>query len=75
MLKLKEGVTGFIYDSVHGFVKTVFTKPINAELMLIDEDDILFSNNEIVNELFEIDSKEDLEKDVEGLNEVLEWVG
>ena len=74
MLKLKEGVTGFIYNSVYGFVETVFTKPINAELMLIGEDYILVSNNEIVNELFEIDSKEDLEKDVEGLNEMLEWV-
>ena len=74
MLKLKEEVTGFIYNSVYGFVETVFTKPINTELMLIGEDYILVSNNEIVNELFEIDSKEDLEKDVEGLNEMLEWV-
>ena len=27
-----------------------------------------------LSDMFEFDSKEDLEKDVEGLNEVLEWV-
>jgi hypothetical protein len=73
MLKLKNEVTGFIYDSVYGSIKTVFTKPINAELMLVDEDDMLIVN-ENVNELFEITSKDGLENDEEGLNEVLEWV-
>ncbi len=73
MLKLKEEFTGFIYDSENGYVKTVFTKPINAELVLVDEDDMLVDNDN-VNELFEITSKEGLENDVEGLNKVLEWV-
>jgi hypothetical protein len=73
MLKLKDGVTGFIYEGIHGFVKTVFTKPINPGLMLVNEDDVLVDNDN-ANELFEITSKEGLENDVEGLNEVLEWV-
>ena len=73
MVKLKSEFTGFIYDSIYGSIKTVFTKPINAELMLVDEDDMLVDNNN-VNELFGITSKEGLENDEEGLNEVLEWV-
>jgi len=72
MVKLKNEVTGFIYDSVYGYVKTTFTEPISSYL-LVDEDDMLVVN-ENVNELFPFSSKEDLEDDVEGLVEVLEWV-
>ena len=74
MVQLKSGVTGFIYDSIYGYVKTVFTKPINAELMLVGEDDVLFVDNETINSMLEFDSKEALENDSEGLSEVLEWV-
>ena len=72
MVKLKNEVTGFIYDSVYGYIKTTFTEPISSYL-LVDEDDMLVVN-ENVNELFPFSSKEDLEDDVEGLVEVLEWV-
>lgn len=72
MVKLKNEVTGFIYDSVYGYIKTIFTEPISSYL-LVDEDDMLVVN-ENVNELFPFSSKEDLEDDVEGLVEVLEWV-
>lgn len=74
MVKLKNEVTGFIYDSVYGYVKTVFNQPINENLILASEDDVLFSDNETINEMLTFDCKEDLENDVEGLNEVLEWV-
>ncbi len=74
MLRLKSEFTCFIYDSIYGSIKTVFTKPFNRELvMLVDENDTLIDNDN-VNRLFEIASKEELENDVEGLNEVLEWV-
>ena len=75
MVRLKNGVTGFIYDSVYGSVKTVLTKPI-SELNLVwgEDDDRVLIVNENVNDLFEFRSKNDLENDVEGLSEVLEWV-
>ena len=78
MLKLKENVFGFIYDSIHGNVTKIFTEPLSREKIemineIIDEDDVLFLDNETINVLFEILSKEDLEKDEEGLNQVLEW--
>jgi len=78
MIKLKEGVTGFIYDSCHGNVQEIFTEPLTEnEIKLINkvlsEYDVLFTDNEDINGMF-FDCKEDLENDVEGLNEVLEWV-
>ena len=79
MVKLKEGVTGFTYDSCYGNVQEIFTQPLTEkEIKLINkvlsEDDLLFTDNEDINDMFEIDCKEDLLKDVEGLNDVLEWV-
>ena len=79
MVKLKNGVTGFIYDSEYGNVQKIFTEPLTEkEIKLISkvlsEDDVLFTDNEDINDMFEFDCKEDLENDVEGLNEVLEWV-
>ncbi len=78
MIKLKEGVTGFIYDSCHGNVQEIFTESLTEnEIKLINkvlsEYDVLFTSNDNVNGMF-FDCKEDLENDVEGLNEVLEWV-
>ena len=78
MIKLKEGVTGFIYDSEYGNVQEIFTQPLTEnEIKLINkvlsEYDVLFTDNEDINGMF-FDCKEDLENDVEGLNEVLEWV-
>ena len=54
MVKLKNEVTGFIYDSCHGHVKNIFTKPqtqidIDVINMFIDEDDVLFTDNEDIN--------------------------
>ena len=79
MVKLKNEVTGFIYDSEYGNVQKIFTEPLTEkEIKLINkvlsEDDVLFTDNSDINSMFEFDCKEDLESDVEGLNEVLEWV-
>ena len=79
MVKLKDGVTGFTYDSCYGNVQEIFTQPLTEkEIKLIErvlsEDDVLFTSDSSLSDMFEFDSKEDLEKDVEGLNEVLEWV-
>jgi len=79
MVKLKNGVTGFTYDSCYGNVQEIFTQPLTEnEIKLIErvlsEDDVLFTSDSSLSDMFEFDSKEDLEKDVEGLNDVLEWV-
>jgi len=79
MVKLKNGVTGFTYDSCYGNVQEIFTQPLTEkEIKLIErvlsEDDVLFTSDSSLSDMFEFDSKEDLENDVEGLNEVLEWV-
>jgi hypothetical protein len=79
MVKLKENVFGFTYDSEYGNVQKIFTQPLTEkEIKLINEVlseyDVLFTDNEDINSMFEFDCKEDLESDVEGLNEVLEWV-
>lgn len=72
MLKLKDGVTGFIYCSINGYVKSAITKPILGEVITSGDD--VFIDNENVNELFEIKSQEQLEQSDEGLNDVLVWV-
>jgi hypothetical protein len=41
---------------------------------VLSEDDVLLTNIKDVRELFEITSKENLENDEEGLNEVLDFV-
>lgn len=78
MLKLKENVTGFIYDSCYGHITKIYTESLSEEKIkiineVLDEDDILFTDNESINDMFEISSKEDLENDEESLSEVLEW--
>ena len=76
-LKFKEGVYGFIFDSQHDEIVKVFTSPPSeAELKrlsgMLDEYDMLFTDIKTVNELFEIESKEQLLAD-KGLSQVLDW--
>ena len=74
MLKLKKEVKGFIYNSEIGNIVITFTgKKGEKDWCNWGEDDV-FVDNENVNELFEITSKEELENDIEGLNKVLDWV-
>jgi len=79
MLVFKENVYGFIYDSSLGSVRKIYNKQLNEnEIELINEilseDDVLFTNIESVRELFEIESKEHLKSDEEGLNEVFNFI-
>ena len=74
MLKLKKEVKGFIYDSEIGNIVITFTGRKGEEDWCNWGEDDVFVDNENVNELFEITSKEGLENDVEGLNKVLDWV-
>ena len=81
MVKLKEGVTGFIYDSSNGFVTKMFTKHLTQDQIqtineVIDEDSVLFVDNEDVNDYFDFGLKEGEEIGCEedGLNLVIEWV-
>jgi hypothetical protein len=79
MLVFKENVYGFIYDSSLGSVRKIYNKQLNEnEIELINEilseDDVLFTNIESVRELFEIESKEHLKSDEEGLNEVFDFI-
>jgi len=77
MLKFKEGVKGFIYDSVDGGITKVFNKVLSADEAIlitevIDEDSILFLDEEVINEMFTVDCEEDLSDDE--LSRVLEFV-
>ena len=77
MVQLKPGITGFIYDSTYGCVEKVFTKSltdieINTIDDVINENSILFTTNEAINEVFEFDR--DRAEFGEGLDEVIEWV-
>jgi hypothetical protein len=76
-LKFKEGVYGFIFDSQHDeIVKILTSPPSEAELKrlsgMLDEYGMLFTDIKTVNELFEIESKEQLLADKE-LSQVLDW--
>jgi hypothetical protein len=79
MLVFKENVYGFIYDSSLGSVRKIYNKQLNEneiELIneILNEDDVLFTNIESVREIFEIESKEHLKSDEEGLNEVFDFI-
>ena len=79
MLKFKEGVKGFIYDSEYGEVTKVFDKPLTEleEKLIVEvigEYDCLFTDINSVNELFTFEDEDSLNCDSEGLNRVLEFV-
>ena len=74
MLKLKEHITGFIYDSCNGEIEKIFLTPVKDTDIVLRSEDEMYIDNECVNDLFEIHSKEQLDNDEEGLNTVMEWV-
>jgi hypothetical protein len=70
MLVFKEGVKGFIYDSIDGSIVKVFNEELSEDKIemineVIDEDSVFISDEDILNMLFEIESKEDFDKDIE----------
>ena len=77
MLVFKENVKAFVYDSSYDEVIKVFDRQLSVqESMLIteviDDDSVLFEDEEVINEVFTVESKEDLESDFE-LSKVLDW--
>ena len=77
MLKFKENVKAFVYDSSNDTVTKVFNRKLSAAgsmlvMEVIDDYSVLFENEKSINELFTIESKEDLESDFE-LSKVLDW--
>jgi hypothetical protein len=77
MLVFKENVKAFVFDSSNDEVTKVFNKVLSAEesmlvMEVIDEDSMLFEDEEVINEVFTVESKEDLESDSE-LSKVLDW--
>jgi hypothetical protein len=78
-VKFKDNVSGFVYDSEYGEVKTIFGKLLTeSEKNLIGEVlgeyDCLFTDINSVNEMFEFENEDSLNCDSEGLNRVLEFV-
>ncbi len=77
MLVFKENVKAFVFDSSNDEVTKVFNKVLSAEesmlvMEVVDDDSMLFEDEEVINEVFTIESKEDLESDFE-LSMVLDW--
>jgi hypothetical protein len=76
MLKFKEGVKGFVFDSSNDEITKVFDRVLSAdEAILISEvindDSILFKEEEVVMRVFDnVDCKEELGV----LEEVMDWV-
>ncbi len=77
MLVFKENVKAFVFDSSNDEVTKVFNKVLSAEesmlvMEVVDDDSMLFEDEEVINEVFTVESKEDLESDFE-LSKVLDW--
>jgi len=77
MLVFKENVKGFVFDSSNDEITKVFDRVLSAEestliMEVVDEDSMLFEDEEVINEVFTVESKEDLENDSE-LSKVLDW--
>ena len=77
MLKFKEGVFGFVFDSANNEITKVFNRVLSADesiliMEVISDYNCLFEDEEVINEMFTVDSEEDL-LDSE-LNRVLDWI-
>ena len=77
MLVFKENVKGFVFDSSNDEVTKIFNRKLSAAgsmlvMEVVDEDSMLFEDEEVINEVFTVESKEDLESDSE-LSKVLDW--
>jgi hypothetical protein len=75
MVRLKQGITGFIYDSSNGTIKNITTTDVDMKTVkqMLDEDDVYITDQD-ADELFMFESEESLQNSYEKLYEVLEWV-
>jgi len=79
MIKFKENVYAFIYNSeIGGYEKIFYRELLDSEVELINEiisdDDVLITRESNINELFEFYSKEELDEDNEFLNFIFDWI-
>ena len=77
MLKFKEGVFGFVFDSANDEITKVFNRVLSSDeailiMEVISDDNCLFEDEEVINEMFTVECEEDL-LDSE-LNRVLDWI-
>jgi hypothetical protein len=77
MLVFKENIKAFVFDSSNDTVTKIFNRKLSAAgsmlvMEVVDEDSVLFESEEWINEVFTVESKEDLENDSE-LSKVLDW--
>jgi hypothetical protein len=75
MVRLKQGITGFIYDSSNGNIKNITTEEVDMKTIkqILDEDDVYITDQD-ADELFMFESNEQLQNSYEKLYEVLEWI-
>ena len=78
MVKLKSEVKGFIYDTCYGEVKKVFNDSLTKQEIkiiakVLGDDDMLITESDDLNVLFDFETEDSLKSDTESLNEVLEW--
>lgn len=75
MVRLKQGITGFIYDSSNGNIKNITTIEVDMKTIkqVLDEDDVYITDQD-ADELFMFESKEQLLNNPEQLHRVLEWI-
>ena len=77
MLVFKENVKGFVFDSSNDEVTKIFNRKLSAAgsmlvMEVVDDDSMLFEDEKFINDVFTVESKEDLESDSE-LSKVLDW--
>ena len=77
MLIFKDNIKGFIYDSIDGSIVRIFNEELSEDkIKLINEilvcNCVLIDDEEILNELFEVNSKKQLLEDVE-LKDVVDF--
>jgi hypothetical protein len=77
MLVFKENVKAFVFDSSNDEVTKIFNRKLSAAgsmlvMEVVDDDSMLFEDEKFINEVFTVESKEDLENDSE-LSKVLDW--
>ena len=77
MLMFKNNIKSFIYNSIDGSIVRIFNEELSEDKIklineIIDKDSILIDDEETLNELFEVNSKEQLLEDVE-LKDVVDF--
>mgnify|MGYP003331529921 CR=1 FL=1 len=60
-------------EDIHKANPTLTEQEIQTINKILDEDDMLITENDNLNELFEFETEDQLKNDHESLNKVFEW--